>query len=106
MINTKTTERAKKNISSAFLQILLEKDFEEVSITNICEKAMITRATFYKYFDGKYDIADFAIKKIHEQVFDEQMSTCKFKTTKEVYLKFVEICLDHIEKHKKTLRFL
>lgn len=39
----------------AFLILLREKQFEDITVNEICEKAMVRRATFYKHFADKYD---------------------------------------------------
>ena len=52
--------RSAKRVLSAFfgaLSVLLgEKPFEEISVSEICEKAGYPRATFYNYFLDKYDL--------------------------------------------------
>lgn len=42
----------------ALKDLLKEKSFEELSVLEICEKAGIHRATFYKHFVDKYDFLD------------------------------------------------
>ncbi len=42
----------------ALKELLKEKSFEELSVLEICEKAGIHRATFYKHFVDKYDFLD------------------------------------------------
>lgn len=40
--------RTYKLLSESLLDLLSENKFEDISVTDICEKAMIHRTTFYK----------------------------------------------------------
>ncbi len=44
------------------LRILMQKKmFEKITIKNICDEAGVIRATFYKYFDDKYDCLNWLV---------------------------------------------
>ena len=46
-----------KAIQTAFLDLLYEKEFKDISVQEICDKALINRNTFYKYYSGKSGLA-------------------------------------------------
>ena len=50
--NKKSIER----ISNAMLEVLKEKEFDSISITEICSKAEVARKTFYRNFNNKEDV--------------------------------------------------
>lgn len=43
-----------KSIETAFNQLLLEKSFDVITVTDICDTADISRKTFYTYYADKY----------------------------------------------------
>lgn len=47
--------RTKKALFDAFMQLLCEKPFDEITINELCEVAGVRRATFYKHYSDKYD---------------------------------------------------
>ena len=49
-------ERTKKNISLALYALLLRMPYEEITVSDICRKADISRVSFYHYYDKKDDI--------------------------------------------------
>lgn len=49
-------EKTKKNISLALYALLLRMPYEEISVSDICRKADISRVSFYHYYDKKDDI--------------------------------------------------
>ncbi|BBP89763.1 hypothetical protein BsIDN1_33810 [Bacillus safensis] len=43
-------------IVDSFLSLASEKDFNNITVRDITEKATINRATFYAHFDDKFDL--------------------------------------------------
>lgn len=56
------------SLQQAMLSYLSEKSFEEISVGELCEKAMLPRATFYNYFDDKYDLLEYCFMTVREQL--------------------------------------
>ena len=54
-------------IEQTFLELLLEKPLGKITVTELCEKAQINRATFYKHY---LDVPDL-LEKIEENLFDQ-----------------------------------
>ena len=54
--------RTYKYLTDALFELLKEKNFDDITVGELCEKAMIRRATFYKHFAGKYEFLTFIIK--------------------------------------------
>ncbi len=50
--------KTKRNIKNAFLELLSEKSISNITVQNILDLALINRATFYKYYHDKYDLAE------------------------------------------------
>lgn len=68
---------SKKVIKEAFFELLQNKSFNKVTVTDICKLADVNRATFYKYYENPDDL----FRKIE----DEHISSL----------------LEKIEKHKE-----
>lgn len=52
------------SLHNAFSALLEEKRFEELTVNELCERAMIRRTTFYKHFADKFEYFTFYIKEI------------------------------------------
>lgn len=48
-------KKTKQALNSAFAELIKQKPFEDISINELCNKAGVRRATFYKHFKDKYD---------------------------------------------------
>jgi AcrR family transcriptional regulator len=62
------TSRTLTSLQKAMLTLLAVKSFEEISVQELCEKAMLPRATFYNYFDDKYDLLGYCFLTVHKQI--------------------------------------
>lgn len=51
-------------LHNAFESLLEEKRFEELTVNELCQRAMIRRTTFYKHFADKYEYFSFYIQEM------------------------------------------
>ena len=51
-------------LQNAFVALLEEKRFEELTVNELCDRAMIRRTTFYKHFGDKYEYFAFYIREM------------------------------------------
>lgn len=56
-------QRTNKLLCDALRDLLCEKSFASIQVTEICERAMVRRATFYKHFSDKYDLFEHMVKE-------------------------------------------
>lgn len=63
-------QKTYKALIDAFENLLYEKKFEKISVTEICDAAMIRRPTFYTHFLDKYDFLTFFIKHKMNIIFN------------------------------------
>ncbi|MBE5994167.1 MAG: TetR/AcrR family transcriptional regulator [Paenibacillaceae bacterium] len=60
-------------LTSTFFELLEEKRFEDITVNELCDRAMIRRATFYKHFGDKYEFFTFLIREIQAE-FDQEIA--------------------------------
>ena len=56
--------RTYKLLVEALTELLADKAYDKISVSDICERAMVNRATFYKHFEDKNHLLLFGIKDI------------------------------------------
>ncbi len=61
------TRYTKNVIQEVFLNLLEKKNIEKITVKEICEKAEINRATFYKYYDNAFDL----LAKLENEVLEK-----------------------------------
>jgi AcrR family transcriptional regulator len=55
LCKTEQSAKRQRDIENCLLEILCTKHYEEISITEICERMGMPRKAFYRYFDSKDD---------------------------------------------------
>lgn len=63
--------KTKKSLYESLLDLMREKPFEELKVSDICENALVNRSTFYSHFDDKYDLLDSLICDLKEGLSEE-----------------------------------
>lgn len=85
------------SLQQAMLSFLSEKSFEEISVGELCEKAMLPRATFYNYFDDKYDLLEYCFMAVREKLDSgcQNDRTCADRMNT-----LMENCFDFLDQNK------
>ncbi len=52
------TERTKRSIINAFIQLRAEKNIEKITVKELAELAFINKATFYSHYHDIYDLSE------------------------------------------------
>ncbi|WP_029319085.1 TetR/AcrR family transcriptional regulator [Butyrivibrio sp. AE3004] len=66
----------KMRIRTAFHELIREMDYEKITVTAICNRAEINRATFYKYYLDVPDLID----KLQDETINELAEKLEFTT--------------------------
>lgn len=56
-----------ERMDEALLSLLLEKDFEYITVKDICARAGVNRSTFYLHYENTADLLTEAVAMIHER---------------------------------------
>lgn len=96
MVEKKTDRRVIKTkhaIFKAFVELLNEKDVNQITITDIAKKANINRKTFYNYYSDAYEVME-EIENLTVEAFINNMATVEFTNMAdfltEIFIKFTE----------------
>jgi len=63
--------RSKRLIIEAWRDLLLEKEYKNISVSDIVKKADIGRATFYAHFEDKEHLGRFLFSQLLAQIEQE-----------------------------------
>lgn len=70
MKKDKRTKITIQLISDALISLILENQWEKLTITALVNRAQVGRATFYRNFDSIEDVLKFQIDKAMDELFD------------------------------------
>lgn len=94
-MNNNAKMRTKRDITNAFMELLTVKAFSAISVHNICEKSLVHRSTFYRYYEDKYDLLDH-VTSIIVQDFYQNVNNNHGSSRS-----FYEQILDYAEEHRQ-----
>ena len=95
-------QRTKKSLTDVFRILLQEKHFEDITVNELCEKACIRRATFYKHFDDKYAFLAYVVRSMRTDFDHKVWNKKKPGTTSEYYNAYVKGLISFINYYDKT----
>lgn len=89
------------SLQQAMFFLLSEKSFEEIAVGELCERAMLPRATFYNYFDDKYDLLEYCFMTIHKRLDSgcQDTGTCVDRMNA-----LMENCIDFLDQNSEAVQ--
>lgn len=93
--------RTHKLLFDALMSLLTEKAFEDIRISDICDKAMIHRTTFYKHFEDKYQLLDFLLGQIVMDFNEKSRHFTPDINSREYYINLIKLLFEHMHENKK-----
>ena len=88
--NGESKEFTKSCLKEAALRLLKDASLEEVSITEICARAGVSRMAFYRNYGSREDFIEDLAKTYYETVFEIFNSPFRGKEPKEFYRRVFE----------------
>ncbi|MCL1696571.1 MULTISPECIES: TetR/AcrR family transcriptional regulator [unclassified Lysinibacillus] len=77
-------------IKEAFIELLKERPFSSITINHICDKAMIHRSTFYRYYDDKFELFHDATNSIAIDLFKQMQGYDLERTLFEEVIDYID----------------
>lgn len=65
-------ERSKAALKNAFLELVVTKDPEEITVVELCERAGLNRSTFYAHYEYMGQLIEEVLLKSVEEIFREK----------------------------------
>lgn len=63
--------RTHKLLWEALMALLRERVFEDITVTEICDRAMVHRTTFYKHYADKYALLEQGMRQMYDALIAE-----------------------------------
>ena len=97
--------KTKKALTEAFFEMLAVTPLEDITVNDLCQKADVRRATFYKHFRDKSDFIVFLIKEARVRFgLKEEDFNFGPQQIKDYYLKCSEAIMAYLLRYESTLK--
>ena len=91
--------KTKRLLYTTLLELMKEKPFEEIKVSDICNKALVNRSTFYSHYQDKYDLFSELVVNIKNSLATELSKNKKINGVKEYYIEMMSIFIDYLEEN-------
>jgi AcrR family transcriptional regulator len=88
-------------LTQAFLQMMKEKPLEDIRISELCQRAMIRKSTFYKHFGDKYELLAFIVRQTQEKLNAQLKEKCTEGSVVGHYMELITLVFDYVGENKE-----
>lgn len=89
-----------KALYDTFSEMLSEKKFEDITVNELCERALVRRATFYKHFADKYEFFAFFVRNTRMQLTEKISEKLTDDDPNSYYLNIFEVFISFLNEHQ------
>ena len=93
-------QKTYRSLTQALQELLTEKSLEEITVTELCERAQTRKATFYKHFGDKYELFTFIIRELQEEYDNSVQETANDHDAETYYTGMFLYYLEFLENHE------
>ena len=91
--------RTNQMLCSSFTELLDRKKFEDITVNEICEKALIRRATFYTHFLDKYDFFAYFVRQNRDNFISRLTETNEEKNLMDFSVHMFQQMVHYLSEH-------
>ena len=97
---TKGTIRTLSDFRCAMFRLLSELSFEDITVGEICIAANYPRATFYNYFEDKYDLLEYCFSWIISSLYIDNF---KEEKSEDLLYLYFDRAFDFLTEHREVV---
>lgn len=86
--------RTRRLLMSTLLDMMEEESIEKISVIDLCNRAMVNRATFYAHFEDKYHLLNFALEELKDNIYAKFTKDAKLTTPTETLNSMLAMAID------------
>ncbi len=87
-------------LMNAVLELLKEKNFEDITVNELCDRALVGRGTFYKHFSDKYEFFSFVLGEMFGYYLKEAEKEIRDDDPRSYYKAFFSAYIHFVETNK------
>lgn len=98
--------KTEQQIKQAFFDLVNKTDFENITVSNICKKAMISRFTFYSHYNDKEQLLQSLFDELENNLINSVNPSILDQASKGDFKESARRCVHDALQHKKEIKAL
>lgn len=98
--------RTRKLLSNALKELLQEKSFDKITVNDICERALVHRATFYNHFTDKTDLLNYIFDAMQDDIYQAAIKMEGSLSTKQMYVEIIDKIIDYVLANRQSIKLI
>lgn len=86
--------RTRANLRAVLAELLKAKEFEKITVKELCMKASISRITFYNHYGDKYELLEDVFRELDTKIKCEYARRCEKENPEDDPIKGYQILAD------------
>lgn len=100
-LRVKKTQRA---LMDSFLELLKTKNFSQITVQDLCDRAMVRRSTFYRHYSDKYDLLNQVLANFSNSLHESHSESLLVKQPKSYFENIVRDTLYFLIENRETIQ--
>lgn len=97
-------KKTRAKLIESFKELLSEKTFEDITINEICSRADVRRATFYKHYEDKYSFLKYFVGYLRDE-FDRTIPKRKKPdATSAYYVEYIRAIVNFLTQNENIVK--
>lgn len=93
--------RTYEQLTASLIDLLTNKSFDDLSVSEICDSAQVHRATFYKHFNDKFEFLNYCFNNELSKIsFDVSADMANADNLKENFMNFIKVTFEFVSSKK------
>lgn len=97
-------QKTRTALLRALYELLCEKSFDKITITELCDRAVIRKATFYKHFGDKNELFSYMIREMQLRAQEEKAVQYDPANPQSYYNSIFRYFLEFLEHNEQFIR--
>lgn len=97
-------QKTYKALLGALYSLLCEKSFDDITVTELCDRAETRKATFYKHFGDKSELFTYMITEMQQRAQEEKAVQYDPANPQQFYMEVFRYFLDFLDENEVFVR--
>ena len=91
-------------LTKTFVEMMEDERFEDITVKELCERAMVRKSTFYKHFADKYELLTFIVREAQTEFDTKSASEAQRGEPVDFYAHLFSHVIDFLKENKKLVQ--